>query len=92
MVAGYRGEDLLSPPSAPGVDVVQCLAGRPLPALIITGEHEVGSRKAHAARLRELLPASEAACVEGAGHLCNLSHPARYNALVLEFCARVERG
>lgn len=87
MVGDYRGRDLLrAAPIAPAPDVASRLAGSPLPTLIVTGEYEVAARKQHAEHLLELLPNAAQVVIDGAGHLCNLSHADRYNHLVMDFC------
>ena len=92
ILADYRGQDLVAPP-APGrdVDVPARLAAQSISTLIVTGSLETASRKQHAAHLVNLMPQAAEVVIEGAGHLSNLSHASRYNALVMEFCCAIER-
>jgi pimeloyl-ACP methyl ester carboxylesterase len=92
IVAGYRGEDLLQSAAAQRPhDTASRLEELRLPTLIITGSLEIASRRAHAARILDLLPDAAEVLIEGAGHLSNFTHPVEYNALVLEFCQAVDR-
>ena len=87
----YSGEDLIAPVDTySAVDLQSSLANLAIPTLIITGSLEIESRKQHANRLLQLLPEAAEVILEGAGHLSNLTHPARYNELVLGFCGAIE--
>ncbi len=92
MVADYTGRDLLvSSPTVTPDDIGARLATQPLPVLIITGEYEIAERRRQAEHLLELLPRARHVIVEGAGHLVNLSHPARFNNLVTGFWKEIDR-
>ena len=92
IVADYRGDDLRERARLAADDLTGLLSTLPVAVLIVTGELEVQARKAHAAKLLELLPHAREVVIEGAGHLSNFSHPDRYNALVRDFCRRVVGG
>lgn len=85
-VARYQGRDLLSPGTAGDpVDLVRLLPSLAVPTLIVTGALETAQRKAHAALLARTLPQSREVCIEGAGHLCNLTAAPAYNRALLDF-------
>jgi len=87
----YRGEDLMATvDTAPGIDLQAALTHLAIPTLIVTGSLEIESRKQHANRLLQLLPEAAEVILEEAGHLSNLSHPSRYNELVLGFFSAIE--
>lgn len=92
MVSEYHGEDLIAAPTPDrDIDVVALLSARSIPVLIVTGSLETEARKQHAAHLLSVLSGAAEVVIEGAGHLSNLSHAPRYNALVMEFCCAIER-
>lgn len=92
MVSDYRGQDLVAQATPDrDVDVAAVLSARSIPTLIVTGSLETVARKQHAAHLVRLMPEAAEVVIEGAGHLSNLSHASRYNALVMEFCCAIER-
>jgi pimeloyl-ACP methyl ester carboxylesterase len=92
MVSDYQGQDLIAAPTPDrDVDVAALLSAQSIPTLIVTGSLETEARKQHAAHLLSVLSGSAEVVIEGAGHLSNLSHASRYNALVLEFCCAIER-
>jgi len=84
----------------PGIDLMQggraadSSAGRwhpesiATPALVITGEYDLGSRVQAADLLARRLPAAERAVIRNAGHLTALDHPEAYNNLVRAFLKR----
>lgn len=59
-----------------------------VPTLVVAGELDAGSRPA-CAELAAALPRAELAVVPEAGHVVNLAQPARFNALLTDFLARV---
>jgi pimeloyl-ACP methyl ester carboxylesterase len=64
------------------------LARLAVPALIVVGERDTGSR-AVGEKLAGALPASELHVIPGAGHVVNLAAPAAFDAALLGFLARV---
>mgnify|MGYP006303965681 CR=1 FL=1 len=86
MVSDYRGTDLRSPTAAAAPPpVLDALAGSRLPTLIITGKLETAGRRAHAGKLRELMPGAREIVLDRCGHLSNLSQAAAYNAALRQF-------
>jgi pimeloyl-ACP methyl ester carboxylesterase len=59
-----------------------------VPALVITGAHDLTPRIRAADLLAQRLPAAERAVVADAGHLPNLDNPLVYNNLVWGFLNR----
>jgi pimeloyl-ACP methyl ester carboxylesterase len=64
------------------------LAALALPALIVAGERDAGSR-AVCETLAAALPKSELHVIEGAGHVVNLAAPSAFDAALLGFLARL---
>jgi pimeloyl-ACP methyl ester carboxylesterase len=64
------------------------LARLAIPALLVAGERDAGSRAACEA-LAAALPKSELHVIEGAGHVVNLAAPAAFDAALLGFLARI---
>jgi pimeloyl-ACP methyl ester carboxylesterase len=89
MILRYPGNDLEDPVAAVGGP-----AGSPefgsidVPVLIITGDHDLASRRQAANHLAEQLPRAERAVIEGAGHLPNLDNPNDYNTVARTFLER----
>lgn len=86
IVGNYSGNDLLGQgETAKEVSVTDMLPEMRVPTLIITGDRETPTRKAHSAHLRELLPMAREVILSGCGHLSNLGKPHGYNELVMRF-------
>ncbi len=65
------------------------LRGNTTPSLVIWGADDSANIAAGSAALLELLPNSREVVIDGAGHVPQVSHPAPYNAAVLDFLASV---
>lgn len=63
------------------------LASIGVPALVVSGAHDLPDFGLIAARLAGLLPGAQAVELDWAGHLPNLERPAELTALLLEFLA-----
>lgn len=63
-----------------------------VPTLVITGDEDKVYAPQIARDMARRIPGAELAVLEGAGHLTNLEQPARFNALVLEFVLKQEKG
>jgi pimeloyl-ACP methyl ester carboxylesterase len=82
----YPGRDLAAPVSdTAGNPRPEQLASLQIPALVITGEHDMAERIGAADALARLLPRAERAIIADAGHLPNLDNPVAYNAVVRAF-------
>jgi pimeloyl-ACP methyl ester carboxylesterase len=90
LLADYQGRDLLADSPGPPAPTAGRLGEIAAPALVVTGEHDTKWRRLVGDALAYGLPHAERAVIDGADHLCNLSHPERFNALVGDFAARVE--
>ena len=84
MLDSYDGRDLLAPPSAITITDAD-IAGLPMPVLAIAGAQDTPWRRRVAAFIGATAPNGQAVTIEGAGHLCNLDQPARFNALLQDF-------
>lgn len=89
LLVDYEGRDLVAfdpvqYAAPPGL--LEGLSAFPRPALILTGERETASRKAHAEQLLETLPDAREVVLPGSGHLSNLEAPEAYNTEVRRFC------
>ena len=62
-----------------------------LPVLVVAGERDLGSLPVSRA-LAAALPAAELVVIPGAGHVVNLAAPAAFDAALLGFLERLERG
>jgi pimeloyl-ACP methyl ester carboxylesterase len=84
IIESYRGRDLVRP-AGELVLSREALARLQTPTLLLVGERDSSVRRAAARELADLLPYSRLAVVKEAYHLCNLSHPARFNAALADF-------
>lgn len=93
MVAGYRGLDLLAgTPAASAIPgLLETLGTLDLPTLLLTGERETEARRAHCARLAEVMRDVREVVLPGCGHLSNYSQPRAYNRAVSEFITAVSQ-
>jgi pimeloyl-ACP methyl ester carboxylesterase len=64
-------------------DVLPSIA---VPTLLVWGELDVRSPLSVARQFQEAIPDAELVVIAGAGHVCNLEQPERFNAAVREFC------
>ncbi len=91
----YTGADLLgySPESfAFPQDVIGRLSKFHAPTLVLTGAHEVMSRRTYARKLLEIIPDSREFIFEHSGHLSNLTEQDLYNEQVIRFCTGVDEA
>jgi pimeloyl-ACP methyl ester carboxylesterase len=58
--------------------------------LILVSENAEGDARAIAKRLEADVPKAKRAEIAGAGHMMNIEQPARFNATVLDFLARLK--
>ena len=85
MLADYEGRDLVAAAAHELDPIAERLGGIEVPALIVTGEGDTGWRQRAGDALADGLPNARREVMPGAGHLCNLTHPAEYERLVAEF-------
>ena len=88
LLAGYEGRDLLAD-SGPAVPLAAALGEIAAPALVVTGERDTTWLQLVADALAYGLPNSRRVRLPG-GHLCNITHPGPFNALVAAFAAEVQ--
>ncbi len=72
------------PDSRPGLSAVAC------PVLVMVGAEDTLTPPAVSHDLCEHIAGAELAVIEGAGHMSNLEQPARFNAALAAFLARIE--
>lgn len=87
MIARYPGADLrqrASRAELPGRVRLESLA---VPTLVLSGAHDLASRKRAARELTARLSHAELADIPGAGHMPNLDRPDAYSKLCREFLA-----
>ncbi len=91
----YRGRDLFDPrpPSGriPPAHVDQ-LGSVCVPTLVVRGEHEVAPLLPVADTLVARIPDARLAVIAGGGHGAHFQQPERFNRVVGEFLAEVDRG
>jgi pimeloyl-ACP methyl ester carboxylesterase len=90
LLAGYQGRDLMAPEPAPLASIAGRLEDVYAPALVVTGERDAHWRQLVGDALAYGLPHARRAVVAGGEHLCNLTHPHVFNALVEAFAAPLE--
>lgn len=86
----YRGADLLAPPAAAAMPLLDEARAFRRPCLLLTGADETAARRAHAQKLLELMPNCRQVTLKRSGHLSHLTEPGAYNRHVREFCARAD--
>jgi len=69
-------------------DRATLLDGIAVPTLILTGALDRLTPPKLAARMHDVIPGSELAIIEGAGHLSNIERPEAFNRLLLDFLSR----
>lgn len=89
ILADYEARDLIAAAPREMTPLAGDLAGIAVPALVITGEHDTRWRQLVGDALAYGLPDSRRAVIAGGHHLCNLSHPADYNAMLAGFAREV---
>ena len=90
LIDAYEGRDLASSGTAPLHSIAERLGDIWAPALVVTGEHDTRWRRLVGDAIAYGVGNGSRAVVRGAGHLCNVSHPSEFNALVESFLLRVE--
>jgi pimeloyl-ACP methyl ester carboxylesterase len=88
MIARYPGRDLTDIAGQRAAPPVQSFESMDRPALVVSGEFDLDSRKRFARQLAEQLPRSECVEIPGAGHLCNLDNPDAYGNALRRFLER----
>ena len=89
MLADYEGRDLVAAAPHELAAIADDLGAIHAPALVVTGEQDTPWRQLVGDALAYGMPHSRRATIAGAGHLCNLSHPAEFNALLADFAASI---
>lgn len=69
-------------------DLRDALARVQVPACVVHGALDVRAPRAVAEDLHRGIPGSELVVIEGAGHLCNIEAPERFDAALRAFLAR----
>jgi 3-oxoadipate enol-lactonase len=87
MIARYAGNDLLAA-MAEAEPAPIALESLPVPALVLSGELDLPSRRQAARQLARRLPNAELAVIPAAGHLPNLDNPDSYNTVCRDFLSR----
>jgi len=88
MIERYPGHDLLGlETDNRRITIAPERHSRLPPLLLISGEHDLDSRRCFAKRMASELPQPEHVDIAGAGHLCNLDNPRAYNAALKRFLA-----
>jgi pimeloyl-ACP methyl ester carboxylesterase len=86
MIGRYPGDDLRQPAPRAAVAAARFgLESLKVPALVLSGAHDLPGRRQAARELAARLPDAELAVIPGAGHLPNLDGPDAYNTLCQEF-------
>jgi pimeloyl-ACP methyl ester carboxylesterase len=88
MIERYPGRDLLGLETNNRRVTSEPERHSPLPPLLlISGEHDLDSRRCFAKQVASELPQPEHVDIAGAGHLCNLDNPSAYSAALIRFLA-----
>lgn len=89
MIARYPGNDLIHPTSPAEHAAAQVrLESLRIPALVLSGEHDLPGRRQAAQQLAARLPDAELAVIPAAGHLPNLDSPDTYSKICRGFLTR----
>ncbi len=84
MLTDYDGRDLLADPAGPSAQLGD-VATLAMPVLAITGDADTPWRRDVTAAIGRTAPMGQTRFITGGGHLCNLSHPAPFNAALASF-------
>lgn len=84
MLDRYDGRDLLTA-QTPMTITADDIAALPMPVLAVAGAGDMPWRRRVADFIGAAAPDGRTVLIEGAGHLCNLDQPARFNALLQDF-------
>lgn len=90
LLADYEGRDLLAPEPPPLASIADRLEDVYTSALVVTGENDTPWRQLVGDALAYGLPHSRRVRLKGADHLCNLTHPGEFNALISAFVERLQ--
>lgn len=88
MIARYPGNDLRQPCAPTATSASMRLASLTAPTLVLSGAHDLASRRRAARQLTARLSAAQRAVISGAGHLPNLDRPVAYSQLCRQFLLR----
>ncbi len=88
MIARYTGSDLRQESRAEPAAARLPLESLQVPALILSGEYDLPSRRRDAEQLAARLPRAQCAVIPAAGHLANLDRPHTYSLLCRDFLSR----
>ncbi|WP_162875482.1 alpha/beta fold hydrolase [Sphingomonas crusticola] len=88
MLNDYDGRDLLER-SGPIAIRLADIAALPMPVLAIAGTKDTEWRRRIAQFIGVTAPRGQAAVIDGAGHLCNLDNPGRFNLILAEFLSSI---
>ena len=88
MIARYPGNDLRQPSAPAAIPASLRLASLTAPTLVLSGAHDLPSRRRAARQLTARLSVAELAVIPGAGHLPNLDRPVAYSQLCRQFLLR----
>ncbi len=88
MLNDYDGRDLLGPTT--GITIsADDIAALPMPVLSITGARDTRWRRQVSAFIGNTAPQGRMVSIDHAGHLCNIDHPARFNAVLASFVTEI---
>lgn len=73
----------------PGFDMRHALPRIAVPALVLAGTRDPNAPAAAMERMAAAIPSAEYVALDGAGHLAHLEQPARFNAALDAFLARL---
>ena len=90
MLADYEGRDLIAAAPHELAAITDDLGTLHAPALVVTGEQDTPWRQLVGDALACGMPNGRRVTIAGGVHLCNLSHPAEFNALLADFAASIE--
>jgi pimeloyl-ACP methyl ester carboxylesterase len=89
LLDAYEARDLVAARTPALGSIAERLDDAFLPVLVMTGERDTAWRQLVGDALAYGLPHARRARIGGAPHLCNLTHPAEFNALVAGFASRL---
>jgi pimeloyl-ACP methyl ester carboxylesterase len=88
MLSDYDGRDLLER-SGPIAIRQADISGLSMPVLAIAGTDDTEWRRRIAQFIGVTAPRGQTAVIDGAGHLCNLDNPVRFNLILAEFLSSI---
>lgn len=75
--------------AVPTIDTTMRLGAIDCPTLVVVGEHDAGTPVAMAQTIQRGIPGAELQVISSASHLCNIEQTEAFNAVLLDFLARV---